>query len=196
MVRGFLNVGEGEWRVPASYTEAVDPTRSWSGGDRDGDPFMTFSRGNIGTTITTSQADRGGRYLQTGWSANVIGLVQIAPARKWSFNLSGSVSALEGSPLPLGDERILLDRFFHLAGVSHELDDFRLDDLYLLDLRLEKEIPLKQALSLNVFVDGFNLFNDKSVQSRGANLFSTAPLWAFDTVSPRVFRLGVRLRWN
>ena len=194
MLRAFLNFGEGEWKVPASYLEYDDPSRAPAGGDRDGDLFMTASGGALGTLI--GAPGRGTRYLQSGWSATVTTLVQIAPQRKWGFNLGGTISAREGTPLPLRDRGLVSDGRRLTVGVSRRADDFRLDDLYLLDLRIDKEIQVRKDLKLNVYIDGFNLLNDRSVLSRGSNLDDTSAFWAFDTISPRIYRLGAALRWN
>ncbi len=157
---------------------------------------MTASDSALGTIIHLGEANRGTRFLQTGWSATLTGLVRIAPQRRWGFSLGGTFSAREGFPLPLATEIITEDGIERFVGVSRELDDFRLSDIYLLDLRLEKEIRLREGLALSILVDAFNLTNDTAVQSRVENLSLTQALWAQDTISPRVYRLGLRLRWN
>ena len=51
-------------------------------------------------------AERGGNLtvLQSDWSFNVVGLVQIAPERRWGFDLGGNVRGRQGYPLPFDVE--------------------------------------------------------------------------------------------
>ena len=75
--------------------------------------------------------------------------------------------------------------------VSPELDTFRLDDLWNLDLRAAKTFRISDR-SIEVIADLFNVLNSNTELVRNRNAGSTA----FDTLtqnlSPRILRLGAR----
>jgi outer membrane receptor protein involved in Fe transport len=45
-------------------------------------------------------------------------------------------------------------------------------------------------------IDAFNIFNEGYVLSRNTNLNSGSADWVNATLSPRIFRLGVRVNWR
>ncbi|HUP21339.1 MAG TPA: TonB-dependent receptor, partial [Thermoanaerobaculia bacterium] len=90
MLRGYVNYGDAEWDVPQDYLDNSNPNRSTGGGDRDGDLYLTASAGS----------GKGERFLQSTWTSNLTGMYQVAPDRPWGFNLSASVQAREGYPIP------------------------------------------------------------------------------------------------
>ena len=69
-------------------------------------------------------------------------------------------------------------------------------DVFLVDLRLEKEFAATSNTSLTFSIDGFNLFNDKAVTSRITNLDNPRAGWISETLGPRIWRLGVRVSWR
>jgi len=76
-------------------------------------------------------------------------------------------------------------------------DDHKLKNVYELDLRVEKVIPLFQKADLSLSVDLFNALNDHTVLQRRAQL-TTNPAGnvgnrASELQSPRVLRFGARL---
>jgi hypothetical protein len=65
-----------------------------------------------------------------------------------------------------------------------------------MDLRLEKEWRATGNTGLTFSIDAFNIFNDGSVLQRFDNLNAGNAAWVSESISPRVFRLGVRLDWR
>ena len=195
-MRAFCHWNEAEWTVPQSFRDFADPNRRWAGGDRDEDLFIIGSFGAPGTVIRIVPRERGIRFPQSGWNAGVTGMVRVAPQRAWGFDLSGSLTGRQGFPIPLGAHAFTSDGHERFVGVSHRLDDFRLADVVLLDLRLSKEVRLRDGLSISVNLDGYNLANHTPAQARVGNLSIGHTFWVEDTVSPRIYRLGLRLRWN
>ena len=51
-------------------------------------------------------------------------------------------------------------------------------------------------LGLTFSIDAFNIFNEGYVLSRNTNLNSGSADWVNATLSPRIFRLGVRINWR
>ena len=75
-------------------------------------------------------------------------------------------------------------------------DDFRTQDIYTLDLRLEKEFAATGHMGLSFGIDAFNVFNENYVLRRDLQLNGTRPNYLNETLSPRIFRLSVRLNWR
>lgn len=71
-----------------------------------------------------------------------------------------------------------------------------LEDIFVADLRLEKEFAASGSTSLTFSIDAFNIFNEGYVLDRIRNLNSPIANWVRETLSPRVYRLGVRLNWR
>ncbi len=75
-------------------------------------------------------------------------------------------------------------------------DGFRTQDIYTLDLRLDKEFAATGGLSLTFGIDAFNVFDQHPVLRRDLRLNGARPDYLNETLSPRVYRLGVRLSWR
>jgi hypothetical protein len=74
-------------------------------------------------------------------------------------------------------------------------DSFRYDDLYLVDLRLEKQFELG-AVHAILGVDVFNALNSRTPLQRTRILNTKRAGFLLDAVGPRVLRLGLRLGWR
>ncbi|HVS66835.1 MAG TPA: TonB-dependent receptor [Thermoanaerobaculia bacterium] len=186
MLRGYVNVGEAEWDIPQEYIDNSNPNRSTGGGDVDGDLYLTAEGGS----------GKGTRWLQSTWSANLNGMYQVAPDRPWGFNLSASIQAREGYPIPYINDLELSNGDFVSVGVVDDFDDYRLDDLMTADIRVEKEFALTSAVNFTFGIDVFNITNEGTEMSRNRDLSSSAAFRLNDNVSPRIYRLGVRLGWK
>jgi hypothetical protein len=151
----------------------------------DGDIFVTVETGS----------GKGERFLQSSWSANLTGMYQVAPDRPWGFNLSASVQAREGYPTPY------FGTFATSSGnvaarVVDSLDDYRLDDIMTADVRVEKEFALTSAVNFTFGIDVFNVTNEGTELSRLRDVTSLNAFFLNDNISPRIYRMGVRLGWK
>ena len=85
-------------------------------------------------------------------------------------------------------------------------DDHRLNNLYQLDLRAEKVLPLFQKADMTLSIDVFNALNSSTVLQQSQQLSTTACGASAaavsctgkgnrveETMSPRVLRFGARL---
>jgi hypothetical protein len=82
-------------------------------------------------------------------------------------------------------------------------DDHRLNNLYQLDLRVEKVLPLFQKADMTLSVDMFNALNANTVLQQSQQLSTNACGGTVsctgkgnrveETMSPRVLRFGARL---
>jgi len=176
MARGFVNyVFEDDWSIPPSYFDNNDPNRQ--AGAIDGQP-LTFATG------------------QSNWQWNLNGMYQVAPERRWGFNVAANLTGRQGYPIRYNRPTVGSDGTRRFIQVVEDLGDFRYDDIFLADLRLEKEFAASGNTSLTFSIDAFNVFNDGTVLDRITNVNATTVNWVESTVSPRVFRLGVRLNWR
>jgi hypothetical protein len=171
--------------------EREDPTVDFGGG-ADGDPVLACSGSGAGP--------RGNVCIGPGWAYSWEGLVQLAPDRAWGFDLGAALRGHQGYPLPYvarSDPRTVADDCpaggcVLVAGAS---DRFRLDDQHLLDLRLAKGLNFDRT-ALTVALDGFNLFDRKTVVERSLVLGEPRGDHALDALAPRTFRLGLFVSVN
>lgn len=188
---GRLTFGETRWRVPSTYDAVRDPSNLAGGGDDDGGLHAERAVGRPGADVV----------LQSGWSVAVEGLVRIAPQRRWGFSLGASLQAREGHPLPYEVRVVGGDGRVRPIQATSRTDSLRLDELVLLDLRLEKNLPLggrarARGLAAALSFDVFNVLDRSTVLRRELDLSSGRGGAVDATLAPRVVRLGLRLRWR
>jgi hypothetical protein len=187
MARGYLNWAETIWNLDDGFFLFDDPTNISGSFDDDGAVFAEQSAGS---------GNKGDIWLQSTWSANLNGMYQVAPDRPWGFNLSASVQAREGYPIVYFDTTVTSDDENRNIGVLTDYDDFRLDDVATVDLRVEKEFALTSAVNFTFGIDVFNVTNEGTELNRQRNLDATNRFFLADNISPRIYRLGVRLGWK
>ncbi|MDX1501587.1 MAG: TonB-dependent receptor [Thermoanaerobaculia bacterium] len=183
MLDGYLNFGTPEWDVPPGFAAFDDPTRT--GGDRDGELFgLSF--------VGFNQA----QVIESGWSFSVTGLYEVASEKPWGFTVAGNVYGREGYPIPYVVSRPVPGSGRVRALAVEQLGDFRYDDVVTTDLRVEKELELRDDLSLTLSADLFNVFNEGYVLERNVDLGTRTANYVLGTLSPRIWRLGARLHWR
>jgi hypothetical protein len=144
-------------------------------------------------------------YISSKYQFNVSGLYQLP----WNFNIAANLFGRQGYLEPYfatvsgGDVGGSLGSRKVIVGSA---DDHRLKNLYQLDLRVEKVLPLFQKADMTLSIDMFNALNSDTILQQAAQL-STTPCGAADTTascggkgnrveertSPRVLRFGARL---
>lgn len=202
MLRGNFTVSDWTWsKIPES--SIVDPTFLLGQGNREGEQVVQGSG--------TGSGAKGGVYINSRWSYSINGLYQIAPDRPWGFNAALSVTGREGYPVPY-HERLNpgLRGFpgFTRVQVVDEPTDFRLDDVHIMDARLEKEFTFSD-FGLTLGVDVFNVLNQSYVLQRShrlraplnaallaGNPFTPLADYVTEVTSPRIFRLGARISFR
>jgi len=201
MLRGNFTWADWTWsKVPED--SIVDPTHFLGevNGFQEGDIVMQGSG--------TGSGAKGGVYINSKWSYSLNGLYQIAPDRPWGFNAALNLTGRQGYPLPyyvrIGNAVRQGIPGFTRVQVTEDSDSFRLDDIRVLDGRLEKEFTFSD-FGFTVSADCFNIFNEGFVQQRqhrlkvGPNVNSPlSPLsnWVSEVTSPRIFRLGARFSFR
>ncbi len=197
MLRGNFSWSDWKWnKVPDSELE--DQTAFLGEGFED-EPVLQGSGAGSGA--------KGAVYINSEWSYSLNGLYQIAPDRPWGFNAALSLTGREGYPLPYFERlnpgvRQGIPGFTFVQVVGN--DEVRLDDIHILDARLEKEFTFSD-FGLTLGADVFNVLNQNYVQQRAHRLRSgpsaTNPLapasdFITETTSPRIFRLGARISFR
>ena len=61
---------------------------------------------------------------------------------------------------------------------------------------LGKQFVAAGSMGLTVSADVFNVFNEGYVLERDLRLDTPTAYWVAETLSPRIWRLGVRLNWR
>jgi hypothetical protein len=193
MMRGHAQYTDWTWKIPDSYFDHVDPTNFGDGagniadGDRDGEIVAERSGGS---------GSKAGVFLNAKWSASLTGLYQVAPDRPWGFNIGGAINAREGYASPSFVNIAGTDGTTRAVQVFDSLDDVHNDDVFTVDLRLDKEIAIGDSFGVTVGLDVFNVLNDNTVLQRNRNFSSTSYNFINETVSPRILRGGVRLTFK
>jgi hypothetical protein len=189
MLRGNFTWSDWEWSsVPDSELE--NPTDFLGGGEREGDPVLQGSG--------TGSGAKGGIYINSEWSYSVNGLYQIAPDRPWGFNVALNANGRQGYPIPYFHRFVTgANQQFaaYTVQVTGDVDEFRLDDIHMVDARVEKEFTFSDV-GLTFGVDVFNVFNEAYIIQRQHRLQLGTSNNVTEITSPRVLRFGLRLSFR
>ncbi|HET9793064.1 MAG TPA: hypothetical protein VFS34_01285, partial [Thermoanaerobaculia bacterium] len=147
-------------------------------------------------------------YINSKWNFNVSGLYQLP----LNFNLAANFYGRQGYPIPYYVRQNPGDGLGTRNVIIGNPDDHRNKNLYELDMRLEKVVPLFQKADLTFSLDVFNVANSNTpLQKRnracngsdgacsalgqnGTTQTSTAQANEItETQAPRTLRFGARL---
>jgi len=186
-LRGHFTWSDWEWKVGDDYWRYHDPTNIVSNPD-------TYSNegaddGQVVGEVSAGSGNKDNVWINSRWQFNVNGLYQVAPERPWGFNLSASITGREGFPSPVYSPE--LGKEVQLAPVG----TFRQSNVYYLDARVDKDFEFGD-FALTLSLDGFNLLNEDFVLQRERNLGVGIANEVAERMSPRVFRVGVKLTWR
>jgi hypothetical protein len=203
MMRGNISWNDWKWDVPSSAI--INPQQGIGGGNRDGDTVLTC--------VGTGSGAKGNVCISSTWSYSVSGMYQVAADRPWGFNVAAALNGHEGYANPYFLYHAKRRGFTNSTNTNllavNRPDDYKLDDVHVLDLRLEKEFRFDRV-GLTVGVDVFNALNTATVLQRQlrtsatkvsgdaafGNVTSTKGDFAYEVLSPRIFRAGVTLTFN
>jgi len=157
MMRGNVSYSDWTW---SKIENRADQTTLLGGGNREGDPVLQGSG--------TASGAKGGVYINSKWAYNVNGMYQISPDRPWGFNVALNVTGRQGYPVPYYVRVTLpanMQSAYEYVQATDRPDSFRLDNINIVDARLEKEFNFSEV-GLTLGVDCFNVFNEGFVQQR------------------------------
>ena len=184
-MRGHVTWNDWDWKIGPEYRRYEDPTDVIGDelGYSDGDePFFEQSTSN-----------KSNIFIGSRWSFNVNGLYQVAPDRPWGFNLGASVDGRQGYVTPP-----FIRRGGSVGGRNVQLapiDKFRHDDVIVTNAHVDKDFRFGETI-FNLSVDGFNLLNEDYVLQVERSATSGRRGQTNETLSPRVFRVGMTVRFR
>jgi hypothetical protein len=188
MLRGNFTWSDWVWSDAGTLSDRTQPI---AGGAHDDDPVLLGSG--------TGSGSKGGVYINSRWSYSINGLYQVAPDRPWGFNAALNLTGREGYPVPyfrrIAGDRAAENFAFIRPSVNNEPDEFRLDDIHVVDARVEKEFAFSD-FGLTVGLDVFNLFNKSYILQRQHRLGISTADNVNEIISPRILRLGARLSFR
>jgi hypothetical protein len=170
----------GRWSLSAGFahTWTLEHSNAYSGQAIRQNPFVLTPNDLI-------NAAEGGRHRMRTWTATASGTVQ-AP---WKLAVSPLVRHQSGQPF--GRTISAEMNFGVIRMLAEPIGTRRMDNVTLLDIRLERELRRSASRHLTAFVDVFNLFNANPEQnvnwSSGAGFLQPLTI-----VSPRIARIGIR----
>jgi hypothetical protein len=173
----------GRWSLVAGFAH------TWNG-DQESAYFGQTVRENMYplTPNDLINAGEGGRYEFRIWSARVYGTY----AGPWDVAITPVLRHQSGQPF--GRTFVTPSNYGNIRVLAEPIGTRRMDHITILDVRVEKGVPLGRRRRLAGFVDVFNLLNANPEQNTN---WSSGPsfLRPLSIVSPRVARIGMKLEW-
>jgi hypothetical protein len=198
MMRGYVAYAfQDEWSVPDNYVWGEGGLGLLNNTGLNPSELKNDCDGCLYAVQSLGSGNKGDVFLQSGWSWNLNGMYQVKPEKPWGFNVAANLFGREGFPLPYFTRTGgTIDNITRDISLVSGTDDFRADDIFTFDLRLEKEFLTTNQASITVSLDGFNLLNETYVLQRERQLNLSTAGFVDETLSPRVWRLGMRLNWR
>jgi hypothetical protein len=152
-------------------------------------PYESSSLNDGGVLAPRSAGSGSGDVFVNGqWQLNVNGVYQLP----WDVEVAGNLFGRQGNPYPIFQSAGLgLDGSIRVL-VSPEIDTFRFDSLWNLDLRGSKTFQYDR-FNLQVVADLFNVMNANTELNRQRNIASPSFGQLTQNLSPRILRFGVRV---
>jgi hypothetical protein len=159
-------------------------------------PFGAFcpQSGEIVAARSAGSGAKAGIFIHSEWAVNVSGMYQLP----LDFNIAANIFGRQGYPYPKWvfinpDTGNPAGSSFGTRNiVVGHLDDERHEDIWTVDMRLEKVINLK-PLTVAISADVFNVFNADYILQRNGRLNQSTFNRIDEVMAPRVLRLGARL---
>lgn len=149
----------------------------------------SFDGGQV--AIRSTGSGKGDIFPAPKWQLTASALYQL-PA---GFEVSTAIFARQGYPRPQVAQRSVPGEGNLRILVSPKVDTVRYEDLWNVDLRLSKNLRLGGSMNAVLAVDCFNVLNASTELNRVRNVSSSAFGRLDELLSPRVFRLGMRLQF-
>jgi hypothetical protein len=180
--RAHLTWQDWTWRIGPNYTRFADPTLIIGEGQRNGAPVAEGS-GDFGAWPV---------FLNSRWAFDASAMVQLP----WIFNFALELDARQGFPVPYFQQAARYWAGPAAVQPTGRLDNFRYDNLFTVDARLDRELALTRDFSLTLSLAALNLLDAGTVLRREANLGVTRARFADEVLAPRVLRIGLDLAFR
>lgn len=129
-----------------------------------------------------------GEYDFRIWSAKIYGTYE-AP---WGLRITPYLRHQSGQPFGRTFSQTL--NYGTIRILAEPIDTRRMDNITLLDVRIEKGFRLAEGRRLAGFIDGFNLLNANPAET-AIWTSGTSFLRPLSIVAPRIVRIGTKLEW-
>jgi hypothetical protein len=197
MARGSVTYNWNEQHVGSGG--CIDPTNIVPGQSADlGNPQTGYTAQSCADGVvvgvrSTGSGDKNSVFLSSKWQFSMNAMYQLP----LGFNIAGSFYGRQGYPINWWQRVTGPDDEQRDVAVS-DLDDERYADVYELDGRIEKVVPITQSANLTISADVFNITNEDTVLQRFNRLNRTGlPSGNTNDIkeiqAPRVWRFGLRL---
>lgn len=180
------------WMLNGSFTFAnwkqFYPTRASYNDPTNHEPIDMYHGQYSGSTQTGT-----GASINPRWMAK-LGFAVKLPLE---LNLGGTLTAREGFIAPKHFYISSGDRNEMVNGISVQLDPrgtYRLPNLFMLNLRLDRTFKI-QGIKLILSLDLFNVFNSNTTLDEEYAADQSNYEQILQVMFPRIFRLGVRVRF-
>ncbi|HET7618372.1 MAG TPA: TonB-dependent receptor [Vicinamibacterales bacterium] len=180
------------WRADMSfaYNNAID---HWGSPDSYEDPSNLETANGYQYAPQSGGSGIDNIFTNSKWLVKFAGMYSVPYGH---VNVAASLDAHQGYPFPVV---VRTPSRAHRAGrVDVRLDPLgsvRLPNLYIMNLRVDRPIPLHGGARLIPSVDIFNLTNANTILSRRRTQNADNANDVSSIVSPRVIRFGVRIQW-
>jgi len=192
MMRGSFTYNVNKQHAGANG--CVDPTNIVPGQSGDlGNPATVYtaescSDGSFVAARSTGSGDKAAVFLNSKWQFNINGMYQLP----LNFNVAASLFGRQGYPV-VPFRRVFGDDGFQRDVVAATTDSLRYGNVFELDLRVEKLIPITQTANVTVSADLFNVTNENTVLQRFNRLNRSNTGLIKEIQSPRIWRFGARV---
>jgi hypothetical protein len=173
----------GRWSLVAgfAYTWNFDQASAYSGQPVRQNTYALTPNDLI-------NAGRDGRYEFRTWSAKIYGTYE----GPWGLRVTPYLRHESGQPF--GRTFVARLNYGNVRILAEPMDTRRMDDITLLDVRVEKGFRLAGSGRVAAFVDAFNLLNanpdETAIWTSGSSF-----LRPLNIVAPRIARIGTKLDW-
>jgi hypothetical protein len=179
------------WMMRAAF--AWNDPREYYDTDRNilGNPttYESSTLNDGGALAPRSAGSGAGDVFVNGkWQINVNGAYDLGRG----FEVAGNFFGRQGNPFPIFQSADLGRDGTIRVLVSPEVDTFRFDDIWNLDLRGAKNINYDR-FNVQLVADLFNVFNANPVLNRQRNITNPAFNRITTNLSPRILRFGIRV---
>ena len=180
-----------DWKKHVGSAAVFDPNNLRGGSNADG-AVAEPSNNNY----------KSGVFINAKWQLNISGLVQLP----LGLQLGGNFFARQGYVIPYFVLVFTHDTRFSRPFLQiGNVDDFRLPNVYQLDLRLERAVQIGSRITVSPSVDCFNVLDRRTVLQRVPNVgtydaeeetaFEQNPYFnaVDERQASRTFRVGIRI---
>lgn len=183
MLRGNLTLSD--WKQHLGPNGIWDPTPLMS---TQTGSFAPSCQSCIGSSPFASAGGANG-FINSRWATSVNGVYEF----RHQITFGAAVTGREGYIIPYYRRVNSRDGFGNKRVLIGDFDQFRLPNLWDVDLRVAKSFALMRGTGLEVSVDLFNALNAQTILWREDRLALSTTNRIQEMQSPRIVRLGARL---